>query len=100
MKSMNAARCLTRVITDSERAIEIAQIQGVMSRIQSALCGIPSAERDYIANALLNLAVSRMIEEEGRPHTASVLMRLGDVIATTNAAPRPEHAVDLSSRNS
>jgi hypothetical protein len=95
-----AMRCLTRVVTDDARALEVAQIQAVMSRIQSALRDIPASERDYVANALLNLAVSSLITQEGRPRTASMLMRLGDVVAVSRTAPRAEQAIDLSETHS
>ena len=36
-----------------------------MQRIQSMLHDVPQAQREYIANALLDLAVSRMVKEEG-----------------------------------
>jgi hypothetical protein len=58
MHSIVSRRCLTRVMTDDDHGIEVAQLQLVMQRIQSALRDMPPAQREYIANALLNLAVS------------------------------------------
>jgi len=60
MGSTSTARCLTRVVLDDDCGIEVAQLQSVMQRIQSTLRDVPQAQREYIANALLNLAVSRM----------------------------------------
>lgn len=60
MRPAFAAGCLTRVVIDDERTIEVAQLQAAMQRIQSRLNGVPPAQREYIANALLNLAVERM----------------------------------------
>jgi hypothetical protein len=54
------ARCLTRVVIDQDCGFEIAQLQAIMHRIQSTLPDVPPAQREYIANALLNLAVARM----------------------------------------
>lgn len=82
MNAVASPRCLTRVMTDDERGLEVAQLQSVMHRIQGALMNVPQAQREYIANALLNLAVSRMVREEGRSLTASLLMRLGDVVGS------------------
>jgi len=65
MRSMSNPRCLTRVVIDADCGIEVAQLQSVMQRIQSMLYDVPQAQREYIANALLNLAVSRMVKEEG-----------------------------------
>jgi len=99
MSSVVARRCLTRVMTDDDRGVEVAQLQSVMHRILDSLRHVPQAQREYIANALLNLAVSRMVKEEGRTLTASLLMRLGDVVANSDAPPAPERAVDLTHLN-
>lgn len=58
--------CLTRVMTDDDCGVEIAQLQSVMQRIQGALRDVPLAQREYIANALLNLAVSLQTEASTR----------------------------------
>jgi hypothetical protein len=58
--------CLTRIMTDDDRGVEIAQLQSVMQRIQGALRDVPLAQREYIANALLNLAVSLQTEASTR----------------------------------
>jgi hypothetical protein len=60
VKTSFAAGCLTRLVIDDERSIEVAQLQAAMQRIQSRLNNVPPAQREYIANALLNLAVERM----------------------------------------
>jgi hypothetical protein len=57
-------RCLTRVVID-DAAVEVAQLQSVMQRIQQMLSGVPAAQREYIANALLNVAVARMLADSG-----------------------------------
>jgi hypothetical protein len=96
MKSVLSQRTLTRVVQDNDLELDIAQIHAVMSRIQSSLRDIPRAQREYVANALLNMAVSKMIKEEGGPRTASLLMRLGDVVANNDSVPTSERAIDLS----
>ena len=58
--------CLTRVMTDDDCGVEIAQLPSVMQRIQSALRDVPLAQREYIANALLILAVSLQTEASTR----------------------------------
>lgn len=57
---------LTRIMTDDDRGVEIAQLQSVLQRIQSALRDVPLAQREYIANALLTLAVSLQTEASTR----------------------------------
>ena len=94
-----SARCLTRVMVD-DTGVEVAQLQAVMHRIQQSLRSIPAAQRDYVANALLNLAVSRMVNEEGGARTASILLRLGDVVGGTDPVPPVHRAIDLVRRDS
>lgn len=96
MKSVLSQRTLTRVVQDNDSELQIAQIQAVMLRIQSALRGIPREQREYVANALLNMAVSKLIKEEGGARTATLFLRLGDVIASNPSVPTSEQAIDLS----
>lgn len=51
--------CLTRVVVGDEREIEIAGLAAALRRIQSELPEVPAAQRDYLAKALLDLAVAR-----------------------------------------
>ena len=90
------SNCLTRVVVDDGFDLEIGQLQSVMQRIQQSLRDIPLSQREYIANALLNVAVTRMLKEEGVLQTATILARLGDVVAAGNDAPPAERAIDLS----
>lgn len=60
MTAVTSRRCLTRVMTDDDRGVEVAQLQSVLQRIQSSLQDVPEAHREYIAGALLSLAVSRI----------------------------------------
>lgn len=57
---------LTRVMTDDDRGVEVAQLQTVLQRIQSALRDVPLSQREYIANALLTLAVSLQTDASTR----------------------------------
>ena len=100
MKALRSnSTCLTRWVSDDQVELEVAQLQNIMSHIQSALHDIPTRQRTYIANALLNLAVARMIKEEGGARTSTLLMRLSDVVAD-GRTPAPSAPIDLSSRDS
>ena len=99
MPAAASPRCLTRVMIDDDCAVEVAQLQSVMQRIQCMLHDIPASQREYIANALLNLAISRMLREAGHSRTASILQRLGDVVGSGGEQPPPERAVDLTGLN-
>lgn len=57
MQATLASQCLTRIVLD-DRTVELVQLRVVLERIQQVLPRIPAAEREYIANALLNLAVA------------------------------------------
>lgn len=94
---IESQRCAGR--NGDDPGIEVAQLQAVMHRIQSMLLDVPQAQREYIANALLNLAVSRMVSEEGSSQAASILLRLGDVVATGDQPP-PQRAIDLTRMDS
>lgn len=52
-----------------------------------------------LPNALLILAVQRMVERDGPAIAATVLRRLAETVVA-GPAPPPERAVDLSSLNS
>jgi hypothetical protein len=52
---------LTRVVID-DSCVEIAQLELVAERIHELLPAGSAQERDYIANALLNLGFGRCIE--------------------------------------
>ena len=99
MHTAHSARCLTRVVVD-DSGVEIAQLQQVMHRIQESLYEIPHDQRGYVANALLNLAVARMVKEEGQARTMSILLRLGDVVGSADPMPSSRRAVDLSGHDS
>ena len=55
---------LTRVVIDHDCGVEIAQLQRLTERIHDMLPQAAPVERDYIANALLNLAL-RALEQRG-----------------------------------
>ena len=98
MPATISERCLTRVMID-DCSVEVAQLQLVMQRIQCTLHDIPVSQREYVANALLNLAVARMLRETGHSQTASILQRLGDVVGSGGEQPPPERAIDLTRMN-
>lgn len=52
--------CLTRVVVGDEHGIEAGQWSAALRRIQLELRGVPVAQREYIAKALLDLAVSKL----------------------------------------
>lgn len=87
---------ITRVVDGDDHDVQLAQLQVVMRRIQTALRDIPTADRIYLGNALLNLAVNRILCEEGSQRTASILMRLSDAVHLHPTPPEASQAIDLS----
>lgn len=79
MRAMLPPGCLTRVVVDDEPAIEVAQLESARQRIQRALAemagGMPAEQREYIAVALLNLAVSRA------PYTVAFRREFGATVS-------------------
>jgi hypothetical protein len=51
--------CLTQVVTDGGR-IELAHLPCVLRTIEGLLQNVPELEREYIAQALLGLALSQV----------------------------------------
>jgi hypothetical protein len=92
----DSAQCITRIIDGDQHDLHLAQLQFVMQRIQDALRDVPPAERLYLGNALLNLAVNRILCDEGSQRTASILLRLSGVVETSGKPPPAHQAVELT----
>lgn len=54
--------CFTRVVLDGIDDVEIAQLHCVEQRIRQCLPPAPEAQRLYICNALLDLAIARLLK--------------------------------------
>jgi hypothetical protein len=69
----------------------IAELRAVMrlvdDRLDDVVASIPTRRRPLVPNALLNLAIERILAEEGREATATMLLRLADLVAS---GKRPE----------
>jgi hypothetical protein len=101
MRSNAVSSCIARVVVDGHPAAELAEVQFVMQRIQSAMRDlVPSAQQSYIGNALLNLAVGHLLRETGAQRTATILIRLVDAVVENDEPPPPEAAIDLTATHS
>lgn len=96
MKFSTSSSRLTRVCIDADVCAEVAQVHEVMRHIQCALAEVSNPQKVYIGNALLNLAVDRLLRETGNARAATILHRLSDVVATQSSTPPARSAVDLS----
>lgn len=95
MRANGTAGCMTRVVVDGDLDLEVAELQSVMQRIRDSLHHIPESQRMYVGNALLNLAICRMLRETGKQRTATVLIRLVDAVLDHEQPPPPEAPIDL-----
>ena len=63
---------------------EIADLQAVMraidDRLPDIVAAMPRHRRGLVANAMLNLAVERILAVEGAAATADILQRLAELI--------------------
>jgi len=57
---LGSSQCLTRVIVDGAQ-VDVAQLGDIHARIDAALRRIPAHDRAHLANALLDLAVARIV---------------------------------------
>ena len=66
--------------------------------VPSSLDDAPDAVRTRFNNALLNVAVNRLIEVEGRTAAATILWRIVDALQD-GYLPTPERPIDLTRRD-
>jgi hypothetical protein len=79
-------------------AVELA-METLERRIEPIVNEAPFSAQTRFNNALLNLAVNRIVAVEGGKFTAAILWRLADAIAN-GAKPTPGAPVDLTALNS
>lgn len=89
------------LIVESHPDAEVAELQGVMDRIQAAIrYAVPRSHQPYVGNALLNLAVSRIVSETGAQAAATLLIRLVDSVLEHGEPPSADAAIDLTAKHS
>jgi hypothetical protein len=85
--------------TTTSPSHEIDDIQAVMRflkvRLDAGCAAVPTRLRPWIPNALLNLAVERILMVESPEAAASILMRLADLI-TSGVRPAESNAFRLN----
>lgn len=81
--------------------VEIQRLQSTVVAAEDRLRELHTehAHAATLPNALLILAVQKMVARDGAKLAATVLRRLADTVIA-GPAPPPERAVDLSSLNS
>jgi len=59
-------------------------MRAVEDRLLDILAGLAASHRPLVPNALLNLSVNHILDEEGAAATAAILQRLADLILNGN----------------
>ena len=82
-------------MTEPPQILKLEQPDAVREAMRRLEDGVRAAERGlapaleaYARNALLNLAVGRVLESEGPARTAAILLRLGTVILSGHRPDR------------
>ena len=75
-------------------AVELA-METLEQKIEPIVSNAPVSAQARFNNALLNLAVNKIVAAEGAQFTAGILWRLADAIAN-GPVPTPGRAVDLT----
>ncbi len=77
----------------------VAELQRVMrlidDRLDEAVVVVPPRQRELVPNALLNLAVARLIQDTGTAGAATILHRLAALVAH-HGVPAAEEAYTLT----
>jgi len=85
--------------SESDTDLVIRQTEAAMDALEAllpdTLAVAPEATRATFNNALLNIAVNRIVAMEGAATTAGILWRLTEAVAS-GRRPHPGRPVDLS----
>jgi hypothetical protein len=76
----------------------VSRLQQTLRATETQLGELSPQHEPALPNALLILAIQRMVARDGARVTANVLVRLADAVRA-GPAPPPERAIDLSSYN-
>ncbi len=85
--------------TEAGDVARLRAVRETMEDVSIAISGLAPWQEDCLGNALLNLAMERMIGEEGAARTAAILWRLADTVAT-GRVPSPGAPVALDGGSS
>jgi hypothetical protein len=84
------------VTTIELEAVHTEQAMQILQRmIRETLSEAGPAVQDRFDNAMLNIAVNRILEEEGPERTATILFRLADAVGQ-QAVPDAGAPIDLT----
>ncbi|MBH64688.1 MAG: hypothetical protein CL569_20015 [Alphaproteobacteria bacterium] len=90
------SRRLTMTVAHDLEGAQTEEAMRILERlVPDALNSAGPGVRSRFDNAVLNIAVNRIVEVEGGPRTATILMRLAEVIAQERR-PVPGTPIDLT----
>ena len=80
---------------DRDLLVHTERAMAVVERlVPESLDGAPAALQECLNNAMLNVAVNRILNVEGAAVTAAMLWRLADALSS-GVRPGPDQAIDL-----
>jgi len=78
----------------SSEANKMQLLHDAMASIDAAVRRLATEAQPYAGNALLNLALGRLIDAHGQQRTAGLMARVLDTLTTQEMPNRPERAMD------
>ena len=85
-------------MTDQESKNTQLAMQTINNSLSELIAGEPTEIQERFTNALLNIAVHRLIHDEGSNNAASILWRLVDIIQNDPHAML-DHPIELNQLN-
>ncbi len=73
----------------------IEELQLVMDEFEQSLAHLGSLSGEHAGNAMLNLALGRLLEQHGRERTAALLARVVEELWSNTLPETPERALDV-----
>lgn len=97
MRLTHSSACLTRVVIDGTPEVELAELQQIRQRILSALRhSVQPADQAYLSDALVNLALRRLLQQSDGPQAAMLtrFLESGSRAQSSLVAPGSAQATD------
>lgn len=86
---------MSAIRTPHDEILRIQELQLVMSDFEQALASCSEVAGEHAGNALLNLALARLLEQHGRESTATLLARIVEELWSNTLPDSPDRALDV-----
>lgn len=81
--------------TPYDEILRMQELQLVMSDFERAIAPYAEAANQHTGNALLNLALAKLLEQHGRESTAALLARIVEELWSNTLPDSPDRALDV-----